>query len=555
MPRSAVTDRTEPVPAAIPAVRRTTRTRLAVAPLLVLLVGLAATGALAIVSHSQYVHNEKRLLTLRVRDAALLLTGTQSATTTPLTSTAELAEATGGDVRKFRQFAAPYVGPAPKHQFVSMSLWRAADIAAGPVAVAGIAPELSTDPGRAQPFLAGADRSPTLSVIGMISGPDPRLGYALSTPGTGGGYVVYAESRLPADRRSRLQSNSAFTGLDYAIYLGRGQRPGQLLVSNRPHFASSEPSDAQTIPFGDQALTLVMGTSASLAGSLPQQLPWVIGVLGVLLSLVAADGARRLNLRRGSAERLAARLEVAAAENQRLYSEQRSIAQTLQHALLPDRLPQPPGLETGARYEAGEQGVDIGGDWYDLIELPGDRVLLVVGDVSGRGLRAGTTMAALRYAIRAYAAQDDDPETILTKLTHLVSVADNGQLATVLCALVDPQEGEITVTSAGHLPPLLLHNGDGRFLEGETGLPIGVEQGSSYQSTTIPISPGSTLVAFTDGLVEMRGESIDEGLERLREAAAGDDGPLADLLSRLVVELPGGSCEDDIAIVGVRWTS
>ena len=550
-----VSERAEPVAALIPEVRRTTATRLAIVPLLVLVVGFAATGTLAIVSHSQYVHNEKRLLTLRVKDAALLLTSSMGATTTPLSSTAELADATGGDVSKFRRFVATYVGRGPTHQFVSMSLWRAADLAAGPVAVAGIAPELASDRARADAFLTHADHSRVLSVIGMISGSDPRLGYAISTPGVAGGYVAYAEARLPASRHSRLQSNSAFTGLDYAIYLGRGQQPSQLLVSNRRRFATVEPTDAQTVPFGDQQLTIVMGSGTSLAGSLPQRLPWIIGVLGVLLSLIAADGARRLNLRRRSAERLAARLEVSASENRRLYSEQRGIAQTLQHALLPDRLPEPPGLETSARYEAGEQGVEIGGDWYDLIELPDDRVLLVVGDVSGRGLRAGTTMAALRYAIRAYAAQDDAPETILTKLTHLVSVADSGQLATVLCALVDPGRGEITVTSAGHLPPLLLDGGDGRFLEGETGLPIGVETGAIYEPTTIPFAPGSTLVAFTDGLVEMRGESIDEGLERLRRAAAGDDGPLADLLSRLVVELPGGSSEDDIAIVGVRWTS
>jgi serine phosphatase RsbU (regulator of sigma subunit) len=166
-------------------------------------------------------------------------------------------------------------------------------------------------------------------------------------------------------------------------------------------------------------------------------------------------------------------------------------------------------------------------------------------------------MASLRFAIRAYAAQSDPPELILNKLTHLVNVADDGQLATVLCALVDPEQGEITVTSAGHLPPLLLSNGDGRFIDAEVGLPIGVETGSRYASTTVGVVPGAgtTLMAFTDGLVEVRGESIDEGLERLRRAAAGDHGPLSDLLTRLVSELGGGSSDDDIAIVGVRWTS
>ena len=126
------------------------------------------------------------------------------------------------------------------------------------------------------------------------------------------------------------------------------------------------------------------------------------------------------------------------------------------------------------------EGVDIGGDWYDVIDLEDGRLLLVVGDVSGRGLRAATTMAALRYAIHAYAAQHDAPTEILTKLSYLLDVADSGQLATILFALVDIDRREISVTSAGHLPPLLIQNGDGHYVHTEVGLPIGVEPGASY---------------------------------------------------------------------------
>ena len=156
-----------------------------------------------------------------------------------------------------------------------------------------------------------------------------------------------------------------------------------------------------------------MSSRVSLAGSLPRDLPWLIGIIGVLLSVAAALLTLRLTQRRRSAEELAGRLEVTASENRRLYAEQRTIAQTLQHAMLPEVLPQIPGMLASARYEAGEQGVDIGGDWYDVIDLDDGRLLLVVGDVSGRGLRAASTMAALRYAIRAYAAESDarpDPD-------------------------------------------------------------------------------------------------------------------------------------------------
>jgi serine phosphatase RsbU (regulator of sigma subunit) len=252
---------------------------------------------------------------------------------------------------------------------------------------------------------------------------------------------------------------------------------------------------------------------------------------------------------------LAQRLEVTASENERLYAEQRGIAQTLQHAMLPDSLPRIPGMQASARYEAGEQGVDVGGDWYDVIDLGGRRLLLVVGDVSGRGLSAATTMASLRYAIRAYAAQDDGPTEILNKISRLLDVTESGQLATVLCAMVDTEQRRLTVTSAGHLPPLLISDGAGQFVDTEVGLPVGVEAGTSYRSTTVTVPPSATVVAFTDGLVEKRGESLDEGLERLRVTATRHHAGLPELLGALVSELVNGRSADDIAIVGVRWTS
>ncbi|MGZ4243711.1 MAG: PP2C family protein-serine/threonine phosphatase [Solirubrobacteraceae bacterium] len=525
-------------------------------PAITLIIGLIVTGALVVVSHSQYVSNEKRVLKLRVRDAGALVVGALPGVQTPLASAAELADATHGNVAKFKAFAAPYVGSAGSaHQYVSLSLWRISSLASGPVAVQGAAPVLAAQPGTASAFLAAAARSPKLSGIGLLRVPAPRLGYAYANPDASGGYVVYGESALPASRRSRLQDTSAFAGLDYALYLGHKQAPSQLLVTNVGHFPLPSPSAADTVDFGNSAFTLAMSSRAPLTGSLPRDLPWIIAVLGVLLSLAAATLTLRLTQRRRAAEGLAQRLEVTASENERLYDEQRDIAQTLQHALLPDILPRISGIETSARYEAGEQGVEVGGDWYDVIALDASRLLLVVGDVSGRGLRAATTMASLRYAIRAYAAQSDDPAEILTKISRLVDVAESGQLATVLCAIVDTESRELTVTSAGHLPPLLLSDGEGRFLDSDVGLPIGVEEDAEYRSTTVTVPPGATVLAFTDGLVETRGESLDAGLERLRAAATRHHVGLPELLGMLVNELVNGRSEDDIAIVGVRWTS
>ena len=201
------------------------------------------------------------------------------------------------------------------------------------------------------------------------------------------------------------------------------------------------------------------------------------------------------------------------------------------------------------------EGVEVGGDWYDLIVLDDRRLLLVVGDVSGRGLRAATTMAYLRYAIHAYAAQSDPPDAILAKLSRLIDVKSSGQLATVLCVLIDVTGQQLTLASAGHLPPLLISDGHTDFLRSELGSPIGVEHDASYSSATVVVPPGATLLAFTDGLVERRGESLDVGLSRLRRTALGNDASLDALLTRILSELHDESSQDDTAIAGIRWTS
>jgi serine phosphatase RsbU (regulator of sigma subunit) len=520
-------------------------------PAATLVIGLAVTATFALVSHSQYVKNEKRLIKLRVRDAAALVAESLPSTETPLALSAELIDATNGNVQSFKRFVVPYIGTATGH-FPSLSLWRLGT--PHPLAVEGAAPELAMSGGQASALFSAAARDHELSVAGLLNSPTPRLGYALATQTHGSEYVIYGEKPLPLNRHSRLQSSSQFAGLLYALYLGPGTHQQNLLVTNVAHPPPSGRSDAETVPFGNTSLTLAMSSRTPLGGTLPQHLPVIILVVGTLLSLFAAGGTLLLIQRRREAEQLADQLEITAMENRRLYAEQRTIAQTLQHALLPDRLPQIPGVQASARYEAGEHGVDIGGDWYDVIELANQRLLLVVGDVSGRGLRAATTMAALRYAIHAYAAEDAPPAEILSKLTRLLRVTETGQLATILCTTVDIGRGEISVTSAGHLPPLLISNGDTHYVEGEIGLPIGVEVGGSYTSTTFSVPSAGTLVAYTDGLVEQRGENLDEGLARLRDAAVGQHSELPELLSMLVTKLRGGTSEDDIAIVGVRWT-
>jgi serine phosphatase RsbU (regulator of sigma subunit) len=515
-------------------------------------VGLLITGVLVALAASNYTSNEKRLLNLRVRDAGALFAEALPGVQTPLASAAALADATGGDIQRFRSFIDPYVAPKGK-SFSTVSLYRLGPGGAQLLTTAGAPQVLALTPARAATFLKRAAASGQLSVIGLLQGPRPRLGYAVTSPGLTGRFIAYAETALPATRRSKFQSSSPFADLHYALYLGRTQNSADLLVADQQKLPIRAQHASTTIPFGDDDLTFVVSASHPLEGTFAQRLPWVIGILGVLLSLGAALLTGRLIARRNQAERLAGSLERIADENRRLYAQERTIAQTLQHALLPEGLPKIKGVETRARYEAGVEGVEVGGDWYDLIGLEDRRLLLVVGDVSGRGLRAAATMAQLRFAIHAYAAQNDPPAVILSKLSRLVNVNTSGQIATILCALVDVDRHHVTVTSAGHLPPLLVSNGSGTFIHGDVGVPIGVRSGVRYTSTGVDAPPAATLLAFTDGLIERRGETIDTGLERLEQAAVGQNGDLEELLDRLVTDLRTDAGDDDTAIAGLRW--
>ena len=515
----------------------------------VLLVGVAVTAALVVTSLALYNHNENRLLKIRARELGLLLSNASSSVQLPLASAAALADETSGSRQKFDELLRPEVGPG--RQFVSVSLWR--NGLGKPLAVIGIAPVLTSDPADERSFFAAAAKTPLLSVTNILNPAHPRLGYAYHVPGSTQGFFVYAEDMLPADRHSRLQSNSAFASLNYALYLGTRARQSDLLVTNLSRLPPSGREASDVVPFADKHLTVVVTPVGSLGGSFFADLPAIIAIVGFLLAMLAAYLTDRLANGRRQAEALAAALHAVAEENRALYTEQRSIAQQLQHALLPDTIPAFAGLEVSARYVPGISGIDVGGDWYDLVELDTGHAILVVGDVSGRGLRAATTMSSLRNAIIAFASQDSDPASVLRRLSHLVSSRSHDYFATVLCALVDIDAHELTLASAGHLLPLLIEDADSRFLRISVGAPVGATSGADYEPTTISVASGATLLAFTDGLVERRGESLDIGLDRLRAAATAAASGLEELVTHVLDELSYDDGHDDTAILAVRW--
>ncbi len=523
---------------------------------LTLAIGLVVTAALALTSLGLYNRNEDRLLGLRARQLGLVLTTAVTSIQTPLASAAELADATGGSPQKFHTFIDSYVGPG--RQFTSVSLWPLGSSRLAPVVVAGSTPALAALPAQTRALFARGEHTHLLNVTGILGTANASLGYEFTTPGVRRGFAVYAESPLPKDRRSRLSNDSAFSDLNYALYLGHTRRAGELLVTNITRFPISGRQAADVVPFGDSAFTLVVTPNGSLGGTFFESLPWIIVVGGVLLTLAAALLTDRLARRRRYAEQLVDVLDRVAAENREMYTEQRSIAQTLQHALLPDELPALSGLEVDARYVPAASGIDVGGDWYDIVDTGDGRALVMIGDVSGHGLRAATTMAALRHAALAYAAQDHNPAAVLARLSDFVNSDPHEHFATMLCALIDVRAHRLTVASAGHMAPLLIDgadSSDGRFVELAANVPIGVARNSPYEEVTVTVAPSTTLIAFTDGLVERRGEIIDTGLARLRTAATGRQLPLDDLLTMLAHGLASEGHHDDTAIVGIRWQS
>ncbi|WP_435216119.1 ATP-binding SpoIIE family protein phosphatase [Streptomyces sp. bgisy034] len=229
---------------------------------------------------------------------------------------------------------------------------------------------------------------------------------------------------------------------------------------------------------------------------------------------------------------------------------QRETAVTLQRSLLPQELEEPDDLRIAATYHPGGTEAAVGGDWYDVITLGGGRTALVIGDVMGRGVRAAAVMGQLRTAVRAYARLDLPPHEVLQLLDGLATEIDANQIATCVYAVHDPNEGRLVYASAGHLPILVRdENGDVRRADEPTGPPLGTG-GWMHASGSIALSPGSTAVLYTDGLVERRDEDLDEGIASLERALAGATGTPQVVCDRLVRSAGvTADHDDDVAVL------
>ena len=236
-----------------------------------------------------------------------------------------------------------------------------------------------------------------------------------------------------------------------------------------------------------------------------------------------------------------------------VYEREHRIAETLQRSLLPERLPPIEGLALAARYLPGARGAAIGGDWYDVLERPDGRVALVVGDVAGHGLRAAASMGQLRNAFRAYGMVEASPAEVVARINRLVMSGVEQVMATVLYLVLERESGEVAWSAAGHPPPLVIAPDGARFLEGGRSVPIGAADPAVFREATAILPPGSSLLLYTDGLVERRDTPLEERLTELADAAAGAGDELGELCEHVIKTVLGpGDPRDDVAILAVR---
>ena len=506
----------------------------------VLVLGLAVTGGLTAASLHNYLRVEQHLTTLQAKLTAAALTAAPA----DLERRLQYAAAVSADGDGAAGFAQALRSSTTKTgPFASAVLVRMTPEGPRRVTSLGAKPLLAPGSARARTLFEDAAAHPgQLEVIRLV-GPDgaQRLGYALAATRQAGTFVAYA-SQIVAHHVTIPPSN-VDANLRFVIYFGTRPVPAAAVETNADRLPLGGTTATVPVPFGNQTLTLVISPRNSLAGGLSAAMAWIIAAFGALASVLAGVAAERLIRRRE-------RSDERAASSDALYRRQRQIAETLQRSLLPIRLPDRAELEIAVRYLPGTDGIEVGGDWYDVVDVDELTIFFTVGDVVGRGLDAATVMAGLRHRIDAYAIAGAEPEEALDRAGAGLDVAADGRFATVVCGRLDLPSGLLSVANAGHPPPVVIHPDRCELLPTVPGPPLGV--GHDYTPVPLQLQPGSVILAYTDGLIERRGESLTEGLTRLC-SAANLQLPLEQLLDQVLAALVPDGPPDDIALLGLRW--
>lgn len=343
-----------------------------------------------------------------------------------------------------------------------------------------------------------------------------------------------AESFVPGTRYTRIDEQYPMS---------------EVVRSLQPLFIESAEEFAGAYPDLWSKISYMRVSAAAYLPLIAQARP--IGALGLLYQDKDGFAQEERNLLVALGSSIAQSLQRAM-----LLEQEHDLAEGLQQAMLPRRIPSVPGAEIEVRYRSARMGQDIGGDWYDVVPLPGGRVGAVIGDVQGHDTHAAAVMGQLRIVLRAYAAEGHAPATVMARASVFLHELDTERFATCTYVEADLSTGVLQLVRAGHIDPLIRsRDGDCRRVRVSGGMPLGLsaEFGRlEYPVTTVELDPGETLLLCTDGLVEQPGADLDDGIELLGSLIRGGPaelGPLADLLCGVVDERGG---DDDMALLLLR---
>jgi hypothetical protein len=523
------------------------RLPLRLATLLTVLVALALTTAAVWATFVGIRDQGRRLLKERTGEVGLVLTQAIDAIPTGLQQLGAVLDATHGDMQAFQTAAQTQVDASPAPFDIA---WLRPDATGGyrVVAAAGAgdihAGEVITDE-RVQTLDAAmhSDVVVPTSVIGK----ERILGFAIGAPSAPPGTVLYRQSTLgPAVTPPSAASTAPFSELDVAVYSSTRPDRSSILTATTRELPLDGEVRSQPLVVGAAQWLLTVKARVPLVGRLTADAPWVVlgvGLLGtVLIGLVVETVARRR--------------DAALA----LYEVEHHVAESMQRALLP-RLPELPGLELAARYLASGAGQQVGGDWFDAFPVAGGRCGIVVGDVIGHDVAAASAMAQIRALLRGFAVDAGSPAEVLTRLDRVVDELQLTQLVTVFYGLLEPPAADgsrvLHYSNAGHVPPVLRRpDGTVEPLVGGASVVIGAPVPAEYAESESHLPVGSTLALFTDGLVEVPGGSLTDGLGRVADIVArlGEHEPEA-LCDDLLEEVSVRALRDDVALLVVRVTS
>ena len=314
----------------------------------------------------------------------------------------------------------------------------------------------------------------------------------------------------------------------------------------RPGMAHGNDAHRTLEPF------LAQGGSAAV---LPLATPGEI--LGTL-TLLSLDPARPIERETVDVAMTVAAQAALAIDNARLYQQQKDFSETMQRSLLPSALPEVGGIEVGHVYQSAAR-VDVGGDVYDFLTLDDGRLAVVLGDVTGKGIQAAADMAMAKFSFRALARMHPEPEDFLAAVNEVVvDEIETGKFITMIYVLFDPESGAVASASAGH-PAARLVSSDGRVGElGGRGLALGIDSDQEYEAARDELAPGTTVVLYTDGVIEARRDGELYGEERLDDLLSRHPGLAPQELSEAVLadcrSFAGGELSDDCAVVCLRLT-